>query len=84
MESMVISKYAEPSPCKPDCKNRSAMCHITGECEAFTSWRSRKEEFDRKESNKLNGYRAADEHVADRVYRQIKKDYQIGRSKGWR
>ena len=84
MLNMVISRFGEISPCRPDCPNRTATCHRENECKIHTEWRIRKKAFEEGELNKRKGYQSAKDQRADQIYRQFKKDHLPGREKGWR
>lgn len=55
MQQVIISKFAETSPCF-GCTKRTPFCHRIGQCELFTAWRARKEAFTQTEQVKRRGY----------------------------
>lgn len=83
MDQVIISRFAEASPCF-GCADRTPFCHIEGQCELYTSWRARKEAFERVEQAKRRGRQTARDQRSEQVYKQLKKDHLPGRSKGWR
>lgn len=83
MDQVIISRFAEASPCF-GCADRTPFCHITDQCELYTSWRARKEAFERVEQAKRRGRQTARDQRSEQVYKQFKKDHLPGRSRGWR
>lgn len=83
MDQVIISRFAETSPCH-GCAERTPFCHKTDQCKLHTSWRARKEAFERADQEKRRGRQTAKDQLSEQFYKQFKKDHMPGRSKGWR
>lgn len=39
------------TPCKPDCENRSATCHIKGNCDKWTEYKEKQDRIKQKKKD---------------------------------
>lgn len=59
-----IAMKANPSPCKPDCPRRSAVCHCAGNCPEYEAWKAGYVETLKAVKRKYDGERGVNNMIA--------------------